>query len=78
MPVAASRLMAPVGDGRNLDPGTVGPHPHDGPAADLLLDLRNGEVQRLALVGIQSGIVGSVGEAAMGSSLIRVCCDVAP
>ena len=57
MPVAASRLMAPVGMAAHLDPGVLGAHPHDGALAELLLDLGDGQSESLAAVGVEPGFV---------------------
>ena len=43
----------PGGDGGDLDPRRLGAHPHDGALAQLLLDLGDGEVQRLAAFGVE-------------------------
>ena len=49
------------GDGGDLDPGGVGAHPHDGALAELLLDLGDGEPERLPAVGFEPGFVSGHG-----------------
>ncbi len=45
----------PRRDGVHLHPRALGAHPHDGPLAAGLLDLRDGEVERLAAVFVGVG-----------------------
>ena len=61
MPMAASRLMAPVGMAATLTRADVGAHPHDGALAELLLDLGDGEPERLPAVGFEPGFVSGHG-----------------
>ena len=45
------------GDGGDLDSRALRAHPHDGALAELLLDLGDGQGQRLAPVGFEPGLI---------------------
>ena len=55
MPIAASRLIAPVGMHSIAHLRRVRAHPHDGPLAAALLDLRDRQAERLLLVVLHRG-----------------------
>jgi hypothetical protein len=51
------QIDGPGGDGGHLDPDGVRAHAHDGPFAELLLDLGDGQSESLPAIGFQPGFV---------------------
>jgi hypothetical protein len=52
-------IDGPGWNGRYLDPGRLGSHPHDGSLSELLLDLRDGKSQGLPAIGFEPGFISS-------------------